>query len=218
MKKLIPAMAILGGIVAFVAYKSKKDEKAIIDLDEGLLSDPGLSSDETYEEAPISNPASCCLDETKNIIHDFAEDSKKVANEIKDKSEAVIKDTKKKIKKSTKTITTSFPNIKKSQMDKLVQKVKDSIKEMKAAGDDLSNERPIEHHLTFKDSALADKFMDFLSKEGFTISKGDDEFEWRVLHVAPLKEDDLLQKVLYIADKAIAHKGVYHGWHAKVMF
>ena len=40
MKKIIPALAVIAGAAALVAYKLKKDEeKQIVDLDQGLLED-----------------------------------------------------------------------------------------------------------------------------------------------------------------------------------
>ena len=40
MKKIIPALAVLGGVAAFALYKLKKEEKKhVVDLDQGLLYD-----------------------------------------------------------------------------------------------------------------------------------------------------------------------------------
>ena len=40
MKKIIPALAVLGGVAAFAVYKLKKEEKKhVVDLDQGLLYD-----------------------------------------------------------------------------------------------------------------------------------------------------------------------------------
>ena len=64
MKKIIPALAVIAGAAALVAYKLKKDEeKQIVDLDQGLLEDEDdlneMDMDDEIEEGPISDPASC---------------------------------------------------------------------------------------------------------------------------------------------------------------
>ena len=64
MKKIIPALAVIAGAAALVAYKLKKDEeKQIVDLDQGLLADEEdlneMDLDDEIEEGPISDPASC---------------------------------------------------------------------------------------------------------------------------------------------------------------
>ncbi|MEG0507666.1 MAG: hypothetical protein RR537_09270 [Longicatena sp.] len=69
MKKIIPAIAILGSVAALVAYKIKKDEKKeIVDLDQDLLSDEDLyeGNDEHVEEGPISEPQSCCMNDAED--------------------------------------------------------------------------------------------------------------------------------------------------------
>ena len=78
MKKIIPALAVIAGAAALVAYKLKKDEeKQIVDLDQGLLEDEDdlneMDMDDEIEEGPISDPASC-METVKKEAADAAEE------------------------------------------------------------------------------------------------------------------------------------------------
>ena len=83
MKKIIPALAVIAGAAALVAYKLKKDEeKQIVDLDQGLLADEEdlneMDLDDEIEEGPISDPASC-MESVKEEAAAAAEDVKDLA-------------------------------------------------------------------------------------------------------------------------------------------
>lgn len=70
MKKIIPALAVLGGVAAFAVYKLKKEEKKhIADLDQGLLYD-----DEDGSEDNLENSFKKAEDE----VQDLAEDNKTI--------------------------------------------------------------------------------------------------------------------------------------------
>ena len=88
MKKIIPVLGVLAGAAAFAVYKMKKDEqKQIIDLDQGLLDD----DEETLEEGPISNPASCC-EAVKDKAEDLAETVKEKAKNLEERTEELLDD------------------------------------------------------------------------------------------------------------------------------
>ena len=80
MKKILPILGVVAGAAAFVAYKMKKEEqKQIIDLDQGLLED----EEETLEEGPISDPASCC----ENVMEKAEEVKENVEEKAKNLEE-----------------------------------------------------------------------------------------------------------------------------------
>lgn len=52
MKKILPALALLGGAVAYATYKMKKEEKKkLIDLDQDLLTDPEIVEEPVSEQS-----------------------------------------------------------------------------------------------------------------------------------------------------------------------
>lgn len=89
MKKILPILGVVAGAAAFVAYKMKKEEqKQIIDLDQGLLED----EDETLEEGPISDPASCCesvMDKAEEVKENVEEKAKNLAERTEELMEDV---------------------------------------------------------------------------------------------------------------------------------
>ena len=88
MKKILPILGVVAGAAAFVAYKMKKEEqKQIIDLDQGLLED----EEETLEEGPISDPASCC----ENVVEkaeEVKENVEEKAKNLEERTEELMED------------------------------------------------------------------------------------------------------------------------------
>ncbi|MDE6196143.1 MAG: hypothetical protein K2F55_04710, partial [Erysipelotrichaceae bacterium] len=72
MKKLIPALAILGSPVAFAVYKLKKDEKKkLMELDQGLLVDEDLvKPSEQSHDASIMDKV---VNDVKDSAHDMVD-------------------------------------------------------------------------------------------------------------------------------------------------
>ena len=96
MKKIIPALAVIAGAAALVAYKLKKDEeKQIVDLDQGLLEDEDdlneMDMDDEIEEGPISDPASC-METVKKEAADAAEDLKDLAKDAFEEGKEAAED------------------------------------------------------------------------------------------------------------------------------
>ncbi|MEG0264632.1 MAG: ribonuclease E inhibitor RraB [Erysipelotrichaceae bacterium] len=97
MKKLIPALAVLGSAVAFAIYKLKKDEqRKIMELDQDLLKDEDCC--EADDECTCGNECECHEEECK-VSEDatysnpeYPNLSDEMIEEIKEKNEETMND------------------------------------------------------------------------------------------------------------------------------
>ncbi len=91
MKKLIPALAILGSAVAFAVYKLKKDEKKkLMELDQGLLVDEDLvKPSEQSHDASIMDKV---VNDVKDSAHDMVDYASQKAEEVIHKGVQVASD------------------------------------------------------------------------------------------------------------------------------
>ncbi|MEG1474577.1 MAG: ribonuclease E inhibitor RraB [Longicatena sp.] len=219
MKKIIPAIAILGSVAALVAYKIKKDEKKeIVDLDQGLLSDEDLyeGNDEHVEAGPISEPQSCCMNDVKECAKDIAEDVKDKAEDFCEKAQDEVKKTKKKVKKAVGEFDEKFPEILVEEVTSLKAKAEEIIQKMLEEGDVHANERPVRHSVIFETKEDFDAFKNTVINKGFVVSKGDADLELIVLHITPMEELKLIPNILYLVNEAHKNNGKYEGWTSKV--
>ena len=160
MKKIIPALAVLAGAAALVAYKLKKDEeKQIIDLDQGLLEDEDdlddVDMDDEIEEGPISDPASCMeavkeaaadtAEDVKELAKDAVEEGKEVAEELADTLRDKAEDAKETVQTAAEEFDTDFPSLLKSEVAALKEQAKKLMDDMLQEGDVHENERPVQH-------------------------------------------------------------------------
>ena len=211
MKKIIPALAVIAGAAALVAYKLKKDEeKQIVDLDQGLLEDEDdlneMDMDDEIEEGPISDPASC-METVKKEAADAAEDLKDLAKEAKD----IVQD-------AAEEFDTDFPSLLKSETAALKEQAKKLMDDMLQEGDVHENERPVQHSVVFQTAEDMDSFKNEVINKGFVITRGDEDLELIVLHITPIDDVKLMGNILYIAGEAKLHHGKYQGWSSKVIY
>ncbi len=191
MKKIIPALAVLAGAAALVAYKLKKDEeKKIVDLDQGLLEDTENINEsdieeEKIEEGPISQPGYM---EQMNTEVKEEENNENRSSLTEEEIAAIQSATQKK------------------------------IDEMSQEGDIHENERPVQHYIEFKNTEDLENFKCNVINQGFVISKGKNELELVVLHISPIENEKLMNNILYIADEAKKHNGSYNGWESKIIY
>lgn len=212
MKKIIPALALLGGAAAFVIYKMKKEEKKqIIDLDQGLLDDDALNDE--IEEGPISDPMSCC-EEAKEVVDNVKDEAKDVVESLKETSKEIIGECQ----------TCACENAEKideivdSGMDFIKTESKKIMDQMAEEGDVHEHERPVQHHVLFTSMEDMDNFKNTIINRGYVVTNGDEEFELNVLHISPIDEDKLMKNVIDVANAATNYHGEYMGWSSKIVY
>lgn len=218
MKKIIPVLAVLGGVAAFAVYKMKKDEqKEIIDLDQGLMSDDDLN-DEPVEEGPISDPQSCCMEDTKEALKDAAEDVLDTAEEACENAEDFVKDAVKKTKEVIGEFDEEFTNVLLEEAHDVKEKAKAMMNKMLEEGDVHEHERPVQHKVVFQSQADLNSFKNTVINKGFVVTKGDSDLELVVLHITPLDEHKLISNILYLVNEANSNSGKYEGWTSKTVY
>ncbi|MEF9962493.1 MAG: ribonuclease E inhibitor RraB [Erysipelotrichaceae bacterium] len=97
MKKLIPALAVLGSAVAFAIYKLKKDEQhKIMELDQDLLEDEDCCCGETCsceDECTCQQDEPCEVKEEATYSNpEYPNLSDEMMDKIKEKNEETIND------------------------------------------------------------------------------------------------------------------------------
>ena len=91
MKKLVPALAILGSAVAFAVYKLKKDEKKkLMELDQGLLVDEDLEN--PSKQSTSVSTMEKVVNDVKDSAHDMVDFASKKAEEVIHKGAQVASD------------------------------------------------------------------------------------------------------------------------------
>ena len=91
MKKLVPALAILGSAVAFAVYKLKKDEKKkLMELDQGLLVDEDLTN--PSEQPTTVSTMEKVVNDVKGSAHDMVDFASQKAEEVIHKGAQVASD------------------------------------------------------------------------------------------------------------------------------
>lgn len=216
MKKIIPILAVLGSAAAFAVYKMKKDEqKRIVELDQGLLTDEDLTDIEEIEEGPISTPESCCSVED---VKDFAEESidfvKAKADNAFDKAKEFGEDAIDKVE----AFSEEFPHLVEEEIETLKKKANEIISNLEISGDVHEHERPVQHCVSFTNLEDLEAFKNEVINKGFVITAGDSELELVVLHITPINTVKLISNILFIANEAKHNHGTYLGWTSKVIY
>ena len=233
MKKIIPALAVIAGAAALVAYKLKKDEeKQIVDLDQGLLEDEDdlneMDIDDEIEEGPISDPASCmetvkkeaadAAEDLKDLAKDAFEEGKEAAEDFADAVKNQAAEAKDIVQDAAEEFDTDFPSLLKSETAALKEQAKKLMDDMLQEGDVHENERPVQHSVVFQTAEDMDSFKNEVINKGFVITRGDEDLELIVLHITPIDDVKLMGNILYIAGEAKLHHGKYQGWSSKVIY
>lgn len=203
MKKIIPALALLGGAAAFVIYKMKKEEqKQIVDLDQGLLYDEEEEQEEEVGEAPISDPAACCTD-SEEKLDEMLEDANASLAHLPEE-------------KKTDDALEKSSLLSEEEKAELVKEQQKKLEELAEKGDVPAIERPVRHTVIFEDESALQAYRKEVVNRGFVISAGEGgELELTVLHITPLASQKLMDNVFYLAQQAKLHHGVYKGWETE---
>lgn len=221
MKKIIPALALVGGVAAFVIYKMKKEEqKQIIDLDQGLLHDEDLTDDE-IEEGPISNPTACCedsLDGIKECAHEVSEDVQEHITEFMDDTKKKIHSVKSEVQENADEVVDKAKHLVHVELDQIREKTADIIEQMQIDGDIHEHERPVQHLVKFECVEDLEAFKSVVINKGFVVTNGNHDLTLNILHISPISEDKLMANIEFIAGTAKEHHGIYDGWTSKVVY
>lgn len=231
MKKMIPALAVLAGAAAMVAYKLKKDEeKQIVDLDQGLLEDEDDASE--MPEETTENPT----DDSASDMETVREEARAAGETLKEKAEDVIEkgkewvkdateelkdtaeDAKKVMQEATEDVDEEFPALLKSEVQTLKEQAQSIMEAMLKEGDVHENERPVQHTVVFQNGEDLESFKNEVINRGFVVTRGDGDHELVVLHITPIDDIKLMGNVLYIASEAKRHHGEYRGWNSKIIY
>lgn len=203
MKKIIPALALIGGAAAFVIYKMKKEEqKRIVDLDQGLLyDDEEDGEEEEVEEAPISDPASCCTN-SEEKLEEMLEDANASLEHLSEKK--------------TDDAVEKASLLSEEEKAQLLGEHQKKLEELAEKGDVHAIERPVKHMVSFADENALQAYRKEVINRGFVISGGDgSELELVILHITPLASQKLIDNMFYLAEQAKLHQGSYKGWEAE---
>lgn len=82
-------------------------------------------------------------------------------------------------------------------------------------GVEADEECPIQHTIHFDTPEDVEEFKNVVISEGYVVTTGEEENQLLVLHISRMDQDDIVAKVLYLADLAKANHGVYEGWICK---
>lgn len=234
MKKIVPVLAVLGSAVAFAVYKMKKEEqKQLMDLDEGLLKDDEL---DTQDEQPIvhepiqtevkaEDPQTPDVDieETEEVEEPMEQEQKpeepeepvQVVNEVPPVTETEVQE---ETTKDDVVYNSEYPHLTTRMVEDIKTMTKEAIAALAKDGDVHEHERPVQHMITFQNKENMESFKSNVINKGFVITKGEHEFDLVVLHISAIDETKLVSSILYLADQAYTFHGEYRGWQSKVSF
>lgn len=248
MKKLIPALAILGSAIAFAVYKLKKEEqKQLAELDEGLLEnkEPEFHHEEekpsfTKEEPvfmkdeeidiPFKKEAETPSFSPREEQHDDSamEDIRQLFQETAEHAEASYQAAEEAVKEYAAKAAQAFqeeesyhpeyPHLTNRMVEDIEVMVKEAIEKLAKDGDVHEHERPVQHMVSFRNKEDMEAFKSRVINKGFVITKGENEYDLVVLHISAIDEERLINHILFIADQAYAFNGEYQGWQSKVSF
>ena len=186
MKKIIPALAVIAGAAALVAYKLKKDEenRSLILIrtleDEDDLNE--MDMDDEIEEGPISDPASCmetvkkeaadAAEDLKDLAKDAFEEGKEAAEDFADAVKNQAAEAKDIVQDAAEEFDTDFPSLLKSETAALKEQAKKLMDDMLQEGDVHENERPVQHSVVFQTAEDMDSFKNEVINKGFVITRG----------------------------------------------
>ncbi|MFV0380642.1 MAG: ribonuclease E inhibitor RraB [Breznakia sp.] len=80
---------------------------------------------------------------------------------------------------------------------------------------DANEEKPIQHEIEFSKEIELEEFKNRIIDEGYVVTAGEHERELLVLHISQMDSEAISAKVLYLADLAKEHTGVYKKWLCK---
>lgn len=217
MKKTLPIFAAIAGVTALVLYKIKKDEKQrVTSLDDGLELDDDYVKEHDFSVNGIKEQT---IDAVEKIGESIKDKVKKVSDSVNKKSEIIIEDANdlsEKIVNRVEKFDENYTHLLEEEVTKIKNAADELIKDLKKQGDVHSIERPIQHHIIFKDSESLQAFKSEIINKGFVVTNGEKEYELYVLHISPL-EGSFFDNLLFIANITKAHLGTYIGWNTQAM-
>ena len=164
LSRLIPAIAAVGGAVAFAVYKMQKNKKEIMKLDEGLLTD-----------------------EEEETLNDFHIDDVKSTADMDDVDVDIPAFKEQKAQESAPYV------LDEETKAKISAHIDEAIKALGAVQDVHTAERPIEHQMSFTNEEDMNHFKESVVKRGYVVTKGENENSAVCMHIAPMDKDLMMQ-------------------------
>jgi len=189
LSRLIPAIAAVGGAVAFAVYKMQKNKKEIMKLDEGLLTD-----------------------EEEETLNDFHIDDVKSTADMDDVDVDIPAFKEQKAQESAPYV------LDEETKAKISAHIDEAIKALGAVQDVHTAERPIEHQMSFTNEADMNHFKESVVKRGYVVTKGENENSAVCMHIAPMDKDLMMQHVTYLFEETKNNHGTYEGWHCDPVY
>ena len=189
LSRLIPAIAAVGGAVAFAVYKMQKNKKEIMKLDEGLLTD-----------------------EEEETLNDFHIDDVKSTADMDDVDVDIPAFKEQKAQESAPYV------LDEETKAKISAHIDEAIKALGAVQDVHTAERPVEHQMSFPSEEDMDHFKESVVKRGYVVTKGENENSAVCMHIAPMDKDLMMQHVTYLFEETKSNHGTYEGWHCDPVY
>lgn len=217
MKKIVPVLAVLGSAVAYAVYKMKKDDnKKMIAFD----------NDQTIE-----NNSQCEMESEPTIYSDHEEEVSNILKEVNENNETSLQDAiqsacesdeieniEEPVVNEDTQLQMQYPHLTCEMIHDIKTMTKDAIVALASDGDVHTNERPVQHMVSFSNQEDLETFKSTVINKGFVITKGEEEHDLVVLHISTIDEEKLINNILYLANKAYELNGEYRGWQSKISF
>lgn len=242
MIKKFTAAVVLGAIVGAVAYKIKKevDDKKMLEKELEMLS--GNEECECCkEECTCEQECECeeectcscekeetfvdevseVIEEGKEIVSEVVEEVKEVVEEVKEAVEEKIEEAKEVVEESAQKKTAfldesleekQITNDYKQELDDNSDKI---IYQLSSENDELQKERPIQHTIDFKSLDDLETYKEIVIEKGYVATKGENQYQLYVYHIAPVNKSELLVNVYYLANLAVKNNATYQGWQSR---
>ncbi len=218
MKKALTTIAILGGIAAAVAYKLKKDEeKKILELEQELLKEENEEGTAEETNTDVSDPkeAACEGEATDEEAACGCgcegEEDACCCGSHEENTEAALPT-------EEAPVDPAYPHLSAEDKQSIDDMNREVIQGLEEGGDVHENERPIQHTIAFTNAEELENYKTIVINKGFVVTKGENDLELYVLHIASIDRIQLLQNIYYLANLAVEMHGTYKGWKSRVSY
>ena len=178
------------------------------------------------------------VEEAKEFVYEVVEEAQEVVEDVKEAVEEKIEEVKEVIEekveenpavsetveKKTAFLEESFQeneitaNLNEEFKKELDDNSDEVIQKLNSENDELKEERPIQHTIDFKSLDDLEAYKAVVIEKGYVATKGENQYQLNVLHVAPINKSELLVNVYYLPNQAVKHNATYQGWQSRKVF
>lgn len=157
------------------------------------------------------------IEEVQEVVEEKIEDVKEVIEEKIEENPAVSET----VEKKTAFLEESFQeneitaDLNEQYKKELDENSDEIIHKLSSENDELKEERPIQHTIDFKSLDDLEAYKKIVIEKGYVATKGENQYQLSVLHVAPINKSELLVNVYYLANQAVKHNATYRGWQSR---